>query len=454
MSASGSNLIFDKSTVFALSTPVGGAIAVIRASGPLSRRVLSEVFTGRIEERFLSHGRIDDGGQTLDDCMAVYFAAPRSYTGEDMFELYLHGSYAVVTAVSRLLESRGLSPAAPGEFTKRAFLNGKLDLVQADAVMDLINAETRRSANAAVEQLEGGLSGRIAAIEEQLIDLASGLGAAMDYPDEMEDETLSSADEKLPPVIAELEALIENGKHSRIVRDGAKLVILGRPNAGKSSLLNAFLNEERAIVTDIAGTTRDTLVEKLSIGGLPVRLTDTAGLRESADSVEAIGMDRAKREARSAECVIVVIDGSQGTVSPDDRAVIEAAGDTPALFAVNKADLSPGNAAAVLEALIKEYPGIPGAVISCKTRSGFDALEKLILSALGAAEDAAIVTNERHIGLLEKAREELSAAVGLGSTELISELIASALFSLSLITGREFSEELLDRIFSRFCVGK
>lgn len=453
MSARAENSISVSNTVFALSTPVGGAIAVIRATGPLTRPVLESIFTGKPAERQLTYGRITAGDRVLDECMAVFFPAPRSYTGEDMFELDLHGSYAVVTAVSRLLIEKGLEYAAPGEFTKRAFLNGRMDLVQADAVMDLINAETERSARAAMDQLRGGLSARIRAIEDGLIDFASELGAALDYPEEMEDEVLSSVPGVLTPQCAELGCLIENGKASKVVRDGAKLVILGRPNAGKSSLLNAFLNEDRAIVTEYAGTTRDVLEEKLSLCGLPVRLVDTAGLRENAGPVEAIGIGRAEKQAETADLVLLVVDGSK-PLSDEDRALVKKTAGLPVIFVINKQDLAPENALAAEKELTALREGAITAVISCKTRFGIDELERKAAGLLGAGEGGAIVTNERHIALMELAKSELEKALGESSTDLVSELIASALSALAGITGREFSEELLDRIFSRFCVGK
>lgn len=450
------NLTSVSNTVFALSTPVGGAIAVIRASGPLSREVLGEIFTGRICERVMSFGRLTDGESVIDECMAVFFKGPRSYTGEDMFELSLHGSYAVVSAAFTLLLKKGLLLAAAGEFTKRAFLNGRMDLVQADAVMDLINAETELSRNAALDQLRGGLSARIGRIEEKLLDAASELGAALDYPEEMEDEVMSALPDTLGPVIKELDALVRSGKSGRIIRDGAKLVILGRPNAGKSSLLNALLNEERAIVTEYAGTTRDVLEERFSLAGIPVRLVDTAGLRSNAGPVESIGIDRAEKQAETADCILLVFDGTR-ELDGDDIALIEKTRETPVIFIVNKCDLAPEKSARTAEELKALRPA-PSAVISCRTREGLDALTEAAAKALGSFEGGAIVTNERHVLLLESAENSLRAAVERPAaglfTELALEHVSQALASLAGITGRVFSEDLLDRIFSRFCVGK
>ena len=469
--------------IFALSTPVGGAIAVIRASGSGVLPVLREIFSGRIEHRQLNYGqRIEpDGGQgeerkendtgalaVLDEAMAVYFRAPHSYTGEDMFELNLHGSYSVVSAVSRALTRRGMRLAEAGEFTKRAFLNGKMDLVQADAVMDLINAETRRGASAALEQLEGGLSRRIGAIEEKLLDFASELAAAMDYPEEMEDEVLSAAPEVLNSAISRIRDLIDNGNCNKIIREGAKLAILGRPNVGKSSLLNALMNAERAIVTNIAGTTRDVLEEKIDLLGLPVRIADTAGIHETGDAVEKIGIERALHEAASAECVLLLFDGSAGITQEDERLVQKVFGMNcrNIIFVINKCDLSDcGTAAEQLKNIAPENGGSISR-ISCRTGFGLDELKHRIAEAVGLSEGRAIVTNERHIECLSAACAELCEAAELFSkggnaaemllpqTELVAESVGNALHCLGEISGREVSEELLDRIFERFCVGK
>ncbi len=472
--------------IFALSTPVGGAIAVIRASGSGVLPVLREIFSGRIEHRQLNYGKITDriepdGGQgeerkeneagalaVLDEAMAVYFRAPHSYTGEDMFELNLHGSYSVVSAVSRALTRRGMRLAEAGEFTKRAFLNGKMDLVQADAVMDLINAETRRGASAALEQLEGGLSSRIGAIEEKLLDFASELAAAMDYPEEMEDEVLSAAPEVLNSAISRIRDLIDNGNCNKIIREGAKLAILGRPNVGKSSLLNALMNAERAIVTNIAGTTRDVLEEKIDLLGLPVRIADTAGIHETGDAVEKIGIERALHEAASAECVLLLFDGSAGITQEDERLVQKVFGMNcrNIIFVINKCDLSDcGTAAEQLKNIAPENGGSISR-ISCRTGFGLDELKHRIAEAVGLSEGRAIVTNERHIECLSAACAELCEAAELFSkggnaaemllpqTELVAESVGNALHCLGEISGREVSEELLDRIFERFCVGK
>lgn len=442
-----------KDTIFALSTPVGGAISILRASGSECYPVLKAIFSGRISPRMLNYGRIHTVSapvRELDNAMAVYFPAPNSYTGEDMFELNLHGSYAVAREITELLENLGLRLADPGEFTKRAFLNGKMDLVQADAVMDLINSDTDRSADAALDQLNGGLSGRIAAIEDKLISAASELAAAMDYPDEMEDEALSDSEAVLGACVSELEKLISSGKRGRILREGAKVVIIGRPNAGKSSLMNALTGTNRAIVTDIAGTTRDTIEEKLDIAGCPVRLIDTAGIRESSDAVEIIGIERARHEAETAELVIKVFDGTESLSGCE---IDELGSDgINTLYAVNKCD---ENIEKVRKELLKYVPEERLLVISCETGEGLERLTERIAESISARESCgAIVTNERHVRCLVRAKRELEDALAAPTTDLRALALGSALEALGEITGRTASEEVIDGIFSRFCVGK
>ena len=334
--------------------------------------------------------------------------------------------------------------------------------------MDLINAETRRGASAALEQLEGGLSRRIGAIEEKLLDFASELAAAMDYPEEMEDEVLSAAPEVLNSAISRIRDLIDNGNCNKIIREGAKLAILGRPNVGKSSLLNALMNAERAIVTNIAGTTRDVLEEKIDLLGLPVRIADTAGIHETGDAVEKIGIERALHEAASAECVLLLFDGSAGITQEDERLVQKVFGMNcrNIIFVINKCDLSDcGTAAEQLKNIAPENGGSISR-ISCRTGFGLDELKHRIAEAVGLSEGRAIVTNERHIECLSAACAELCEAAELFSkggnaaemllpqTELVAESVGNALHCLGEISGREVSEELLDRIFKRFCVGK
>lgn len=404
----------------------------------------------------LNYGRIHTVSspvRELDNAMAVFFPAPNSYTGEDMFELNLHGSYAIAREITELLTSLGLRLADPGEFTKRAFLNGKMDLVQADAVMDLVNSDTDRSAAAALDLLNGGLSGRIAVIEEKLIAAASELAAAMDFPDEMEDEALSDSETVLRRCVSELDKLISSGKRGRILREGAKVVIIGRPNAGKSSLMNALTGTNRAIVTDIAGTTRDIIEEKLDIDGYPVRLIDTAGLRESDDTVETLGIERARHEAATAELVIRMFDGAEKLSRYETDELCSDGENT--LYAVNKFDICGETVEQLRKNLLEYVPEERLLVISCKTGEGLDRLVERIAESMSAGETGgALVTNERHIRCLIGAKRELEDALAAPTTDLKALALGSALELLGEITGRTAGEEVIDGIFSRFCVGK
>ena len=306
-------------TVFAPSSAIGGAICVIRVSGDRSRamadRILDKSVTGSPSR--MRHAHILKNGSVIDDCMAVFFARPDSYTGEDMLELHCHGGMQTVRSVLNVLSEAGGVPAEPGEFTKRAFLSGKMDLSQAEAVMDVINAQAESSLKAAVEQLGGSVSRRIRTAEETLLDARAAIEAAIDYPDEAEESAYASLPAALDAAEKELSELIEEGRRGRVLRDGLKLVILGRPNVGKSSLMNALLGEDRAIVTASAGTTRDVLDERLSIGGVPVRLVDTAGVREASDEAERIGVERARLAAEKADVVVYLLDADRGE-TPDD----------------------------------------------------------------------------------------------------------------------------------------
>ena len=333
-------------TIYALSTPVGGAIAVIRISGPDTLPALRAAFSGKTEHRYVAHGSIIAAdGSALDDAMAVYFQGPKSYTGEDMAELYIHGGYAVSRRVLSRLSELPLRPAGPGEFTRRAFINGKLDLARSEAVMDLINASSSRGAASALEQLQGSLSRRIEKVEEEILDLLSGIDAAIDYPEELEEDVFSALPEGIRAARAEIDFLISGGMASRMVREGARIAILGRPNAGKSSLFNAMLGEDRAIVTPEAGTTRDILEGTLLINGITARLFDTAGLREADSAAESIGISRARDIVDRADLLLIAMDGGDA-VSHEERRLLASPGRK--LAVICKSDLSDGAAAFAL----------------------------------------------------------------------------------------------------------
>jgi len=440
--------------IYALSTPVGGAIAVVRISGPGAGELLKKVFTGRGKPREMVYGRVvDEAGETLDEAMAVYFPAPRSYTGEDMAELFLHGGQVSVRRVLALL-GRYARGARPGEFTERAFLAGKMDLAQAEAVMDLVSAGAERSVKSALSQLAGRLSKRIEQVESALMDALSGLEAAIDYPEELEDDVTSALPDTLAAIGKDLDDLIGNGLGGRVLREGARVAIVGRPNAGKSSLLNALAGAERAIVTHYAGTTRDVLEEAVSIEGVPVTLFDTAGIRDALDPVEKIGVERARKAAADADLLLLCFDASVPLEEEDIALLAETAG-KPRLILIAKNDLPPVWGEEELTA--KGINSKDTLSLSALTGDGLGALRREIAERVAPNTESALVTNSRHIEALQKAKASVAAAAentGMAELELIATDLRDAISALGLITGREAADDLIERIFSRFCVGK
>lgn len=431
-------------TVFAPSTALGGAIAVIRISGADAFRTGS-LFDRAFPETpgLMRFYRLKDGEETVDDVMAVRFSAPKSYTGEDMVEINCHGGVQTVRRILGLLSGIGFRPAEGGEFTRRAFLNGKMDLSEAEAVMDIITAEAERSRKAAIDQLHGSVHRAVSAVEDTLLDALSGIDAAIDYPDEAEDDCIRALPESLLTAENALTGLIAEGRKGRVLRDGLRLPILGRPNVGKSSLMNVLTGRDRAIVTDIAGTTRDTLDEKVAFDGVPVRIIDTAGIRETSDPVERIGVGRALEELERADVTLLLFDGS-GPLAEEDRNLLERTKDMPnRVLVLNKCDLG---SAFTLEGAVS---------VSAKTGEGIDALKRVILaSAAPGEEDAVTVTNERHIRALEEALEAIRHAGVQPDLDCAATDIRAALHALGSITGTDVDDTVIDRIFSRFCVGK
>ncbi|MEG1547387.1 MAG: tRNA uridine-5-carboxymethylaminomethyl(34) synthesis GTPase MnmE [Clostridia bacterium] len=434
-------------TIFALSTPIGGAIAVIRISGGEAKAILQRIFTGNIVPRYASFGRIVDEGVTLDEAVAVYFQSPGSYTGEDVAELSVHGGQAVVQGCMELI-SRYARAAEPGEFTKRAFLNGKMDLTRAEAVMDVINAASSRSASAALRQLEGELGVRIAAIEETLLDALCGIDAAIDYPEELEEDVLSSLPDVIDVARQQIQALIEDGLKSRVLRDGALVVIAGRPNAGKSSLLNAITGTQRAIVTALPGTTRDIIEEQLSICGMPVRLVDTAGIRNTDDVVEREGVARAKNIIERADLVLLAFD-SAACLTHEDAELCALICAKPCVAVLCKTDLAP----AVTPDQVQAMCAVPPIMVSADTGEGLTELKAQIARHIAPGESA-LVTNVRHIEALRLAESALICAACAVDVDCIATDIRTSLTALGAITGREVDAEVIDGIFRRFCVGK
>ncbi len=429
-------------TIYAPSTAIGGAIALIRVSGPLCRDIARDLLDRDVTgtPRMLRFVRMLDGEKVLDDGMACFLAGPGTYTGEDMLELSCHGGSRTVARLLERLSRTGARPAEPGEFTKRSFLNGKMDLSEAEAVMDVVSARAEESLKAALEQLHGKLSERINGIEELLLDSLSAIDAAVDYPDEVEEDVSQTLPESIHRAKTEIEALIAEGRSGRVLREGVYVALVGRPNVGKSSLLNALIGTDRAIVTDLPGTTRDTLDEETSFFGVPVRLVDTAGIRESGDLVEQIGIDRARAALDRADVAVLILDGTQTLTTEDQRLLALTAGKNR-LILRSKGDL------------LQTRDSFGDLTISAKTGDGLEELKRRIVALSGAREGAAI-TNERHVRALENARAALKHAEQAHELTLIATDVRDALHHLGTITGRDVDGDLIDRIFSRFCVGK
>ena len=431
-------------TIYAPSTAIGGAIAVLRVSGPRAKetaRIFDRGFAS--EPGMMRFVRVQDDKEPIDDAMAVYFSAPASYTGEDMVEIDCHGGHQTVQRILGLLSGLGFRPAEGGEFTRRAFLNGKMDLAQAEAVMDIITADAEQSRKAALNQLHGSVSRAIHDVEDVLLDALSGIDAAIDYPDEAEEDCIARLPEQLGAGRSKAERLLADGRRGRVLRDGLRVVILGRPNTGKSSLMNALAGFERAIVTDIAGTTRDVLDERLSFDGVPVRLIDTAGIRETTDRAEQIGVDRALDEMRRADVQLVLLDGSAPLTTEDETLIETTENGIPRILVVNKCDLPRQT----------DYAGAIS--ISAKTGQGLEELKREVLR-LAAPQDADCnaITNERHLHALEQACAALCSAEQAEELDCKATDIRAALQALGSITGTDVDATVIDRIFERFCVGK
>lgn len=404
---------------------------------------------------------LDETGQVIDSVLCVRFPAPHSYTGEDCAELHCHGSPIVLDTGLRALFAAGCRQAGPGEFTKRAFLNGQLDLLQAESVADLIDAETAQQAHNAVCQLDGALSRTVARIYDGLMDMAARFYAVVDYPDEdIEDLQREQMLDTLRRAQNDLEALVAGFSRGRLLKLGVPTVLLGKPNAGKSSLLNALLGYDRAIVTDIAGTTRDTVEEKVTVGGVLLRLIDTAGIRETDDAVERLGVERSRRAVENADLVIVVADGSHTPLAVEPDILALAARAPHWILAISKDDRNPAVKTAVWR--LPDGAPAPEHLVSFNSvmPGGLDALIDTIGDCFPAGVPAGgtLLTNARQAEAIRRALESVRAAhealtAGLTPDVVLTEA-EGALDALGELTGRTAREDMVTRIFERFCVGK
>lgn len=452
-------------TIAAIATPAGpGAIGILRLSGPGAAEIAAACFRPLGRKGLLDHppralvygSLLDCEGQVIDQVLCTYSRGPSSYTGEDTAELHCHGAPMVLSLGLEALFARGARQAGPGEFTQRAFLNGRLDLAQAEGVADLLDAQSREGARQAAGQLSGALSRRIVSIYSALVDVMAHFHAVLDYPDEDIDPfTQERLARDLDAQRQALEALLSTYQRGRRLNRGVKCAIVGRPNAGKSSLLNALAGYDRAIVTDIPGTTRDTVEETVELGGIPLRLIDTAGLRDSGDPIEQLGVERSRRAMEEAELILVVLDQSQ-PAREEDAALIRAAVErTPTIVVLNKQDLPCQLEWAEPLDLAASVP------ICAKTGAGLDGLAELVAQTFPRDPGSGygeLLTNQRQAEAAGRALESVRRAgealdLGVTPDALLTD-VEEALSALGELTGQSVRDDVTDRIFQRFCVGK
>ncbi len=460
-------IVGNNETIAAISTPPGsGGIGIIRISGVQSLDVLKKIFTPSspsctYRSHQFNYGNIyqPESGKILDEVLAVYMQAPKTYTREDVVEIHCHGSFLVLQSILELILSFDVSLAEPGEFTKRAFLNGRIDLTKAEAVIDILAAKTRKGVDLAQEQLAGNLYKKIDTIRNALVKMRAILEVAIDFPDE--DVEIVNHEHLLQNLLQDVEeplaALITSADQGRIFREGISVVIVGLPNVGKSSLLNTILQEERALVTSIPGTTRDTIEEYVDIKGMPVRIVDTAGIRDHTDEVEELGIKRAKEQINQADLILFMVDGSK-EMSDADKSLYQTVTHKPLIMVINKIDLLPDSAA--------ETPspdrGQPEVKISAKKQKGIESLKTEIFSIVTGGRDQwqedSCAPNIRHKHALTRAFEACTRVkeglmIGL-TTDLLAVDIQECLNQLGDIIGETTTEDILDVIFEQFCLGK
>jgi tRNA modification GTPase len=432
-----------RDTIAAIATPPGrGGIGIVRISGPAAPEIARTVLGEIPKPRLATHSSFCDAqGNRIDEGIALYFPPPRSYTGEAVLELQGHGGPVVMQSLLSACLDAGARIAEPGEFTRRAFLEGKLDLAQAEAVADLIDATTREAARSALRSLAGEFSTAVTELVRQLVELRALVEAMLDFPEE-EVDALHAEDvvDRLASVRAALDDVLGKSRQGSLLRSGVHVVLAGRPNVGKSSLLNRLAGQERAIVAAVPGTTRDALREPVQIGGVPLILVDTAGLRRDADPIEKLGIERTRKELESADVVLLVREA--GSDAPEPEGLPEG---VPCIEVYNKIDLAPG--------FLVPAGGLG---VSAKTGAGVEALRQAILAAAGwTGTETVFLARERHLRALQLARERLAAAAAeLARSELFAEELRLAQAALGAVTGEVRADDLLGEIFARFCIGK
>lgn len=453
--------------IAAISTPLGsGGIGIVRMSGAGCIALADTLFQGKkkLTEKAthtLSYGKIIDSknDEVIDEVLVSVMKAPNTYTKEDIVEINCHGGFLVTQRVLEAVLVAGARLAEPGEFTKRGFLNGRIDLTQAEAIIDLIQSKTELSRQAAVNQLEGRLKTEVRAMRNDVIDMIASIEAVIDYPEhDVEEETYDTMEKGTKQLLQRMEKLLAGADRGKILREGLQTVIVGKPNVGKSSLLNWFLEEERAIVTDIPGTTRDTVEEYINIDGIPIKIVDTAGIRETGDVVEKMGVEKSKTYAEQADLILMMLDASR-PLEQEDKEILSFIQGKHTIVLLNKADLEQKLEISELEQFLSKEQILS---VSVKHNTGFDALidaiKTMFFSGQTATAEDALLGNTRHKTALFHAKEAMERCLVTIQTRMPEDFISmdlqDASHALGEITGDVTDEEIIDRIFTKFCLGK